>query len=197
MSWESIPGWSGDIIPWQSEVMAKAIPQGGTYLEVGVFLGRSLAHLGTLRPDIELIAVDPWLDEPSGEFDVGFPQPVHRGWAGLGCFEEDVKRHGCLWFAFLALMKEHAPDVLKRTRIVRGTAATVTLKGPVDALFVDGAHDRPNVDADLDTFAPLVKPGGIISGHDFDGFWPGVVGAVEARYKGRIQTRETCWWVTA
>jgi hypothetical protein len=189
-----IPGWAGDIYPWQEEVLAKAIPQGGTYLEIGTFLGASLAHIGTLRPDISLIAVDPWLDEPSGELSVGFPQPIHRGWAGLGCYEEVCKQHGGMWFTFLHMMKTHAPDVLRRTKIIRGTAATVTLKEPVDALFVDGAHDYPNVKADLHSFAGLVKPGGIVSGHDFDGFWPGVVKAVTEKY-GQPKTRETVWWV--
>ena len=180
-----IPGWAGDIYGWQEDVLAKALPVGATYLEIGTFLGASLAHIGTLRPDIELIAVDPWLDEPSG------------GWAGLGIYEQVVKDSGgCLWMAFLNLMKHHAPDVLRRTRIIRGTAATIALKEPVDALFVDGAHDYPNVKADLDAFAPLVKPGGIISGHDFDGFWPGVVKAVTEKY-GQPKTRETVWWVTA
>ncbi len=191
------PGWCGDILPWQSEVLSKAIPPGGTYLEVGVFLGASLANIGELRPDISLIAVDPWLDDPSGEFSVGFPEPVHRGWDGLGIYEQVVKDSGgCLWMAFLNLMKHHAPDVLRRTRIIRGTAATVALKEPVDALFVDGAHDYPNVKADLDAFAPLVTAGGIVSGHDFDGFWPGVVKAVTEKY-GQPKTRETVWWVTA
>lgn len=189
-----IPGWAGDIYGWQEDVLAKALPVGATYLEIGTFLGASLAHIGTLRPDINLIAVDPWLDEPSGELSVGFPEAIHRGWAGLGCYEDIVKQHGGMWFCFLHMMKTHAPDVLRRTRIIRGTAATVTLKGPVDALFVDGAHDYPNVKADLDAFAPLVKPGGIVSGHDFEGFWPGVVKAVTEKY-GQPKTRETVWWV--
>jgi Methyltransferase domain len=192
----NIDGWASNIHPWQEEVAVRYLPKGGTYLEIGTFLGASLAHIGTLRPDISLIAVDPWLDEPSGELDVGYPTPTHRGWAGLGIYEELVRAHGGLWFAFLATMRKHAPDVLRRTRVIRGTADTVRLLDPVDVLFIDGAHDRPNVEKDHAAFAPLVKPGGLVSGHDYDDFWPGVVGTVNAHYpKERIHTRETCWWV--
>jgi hypothetical protein len=196
----SLPGWFSNGYAFQEEVVQRYLPQGGTYLEVGTFLGASLAHIGSLRPDINLIAVDPWIDEPGGEQSVG-PLPgggfKHRGWDGLGCYADVVRDNGGnMWDAFHRLMGREAPDVLRRTNVMRGTAATIRLTEPVDVLFVDGAHDYPNVKADLDAFVPLVKPGGLISGHDFDGFWPGVVQAVTERF-GQPQTMSTCWWVEA
>jgi len=185
-----IPGWNSDITPW-AEWIAPRIPGGGTYLEVGVFLGASLAIMGELRPDIQLIAVDPWLD------------PASEGWVGVeeSIFKNHVKPHGSLFRAFLHYMVSHSPGVLDRTRVIRGTAETVALRSPVDMLFIDGAHDYENVRADLEAFAPLVKRGGIISGHDYDD--NRVAQAVD-EYFGQKPNRGkpdgtslACWWAVS
>lgn len=188
MTARDIPGWNHDIDPW-AEWIAPRIPQGGVYLEVGVFLGASLAKMGELRPDIQLIAVDPWLAAPG------------PGWAGLGIFADAVAPHGSLFLAFIRNMLEHAPDVLRRTRIIRGTAANVRLLEPVDFLFIDGAHDEASVRADLEAFEPLVKEDGIVSGHDYTPDFPGVVAAVDRYFgcKPRLGTPDgkgaVCWWL--
>jgi hypothetical protein len=57
MSYQDIPGWSDDIIPFYENV-ANMLPWDGTFVEVGVFLGRSLSRMGELRPDLKLIAID-------------------------------------------------------------------------------------------------------------------------------------------
>lgn len=191
MSARDVPGWNHDIDPW-AEWIAPRIPRGGTYLEVGVFLGASLAKMGELRPDINLIAVDPWIAAPS------------HGWTGPGIFEPVVREHGGdLFLTFLDCMRTLAPDTLRRTRIIRGTADTVTLHTQVDMLFIDGAHDEASVRADLHAFAPLVREGGIISGHDYTPDFPGVVAAVN-EYFGHAPIQGTpggagsaCWWVEA
>lgn len=188
MTARDIPGWNHDIDPW-AEWIAPRIPQGGTYLEIGVFLGASLAKMGELRPDINLIAVDPWIADPA------------PGWAGLGIFAHEVEARGSLFLAFIHNMKTFAPDVLRRTRVIQGTAATVGLLQPVDMIFIDGAHDYASVRADLRAFAPYVRGGGIISGHDYTPDFPGVVDAVD-EYLGRKPNLGTpdgkggwCWWV--
>lgn len=185
-----LPGWCGDILPWQKQ-HAHRIPKGGTYLEVGVFMGASLVHMATLRPDIHLIAVDPWLDEPS------------QGYCGPGEYTEHQRQHGGLFLAFLHYMGKFAPDVLARVQIIRGTARTVQVTQRVDMLFVDGAHDVESVKADIDAFAPLVRAGGIVSGHDYnpaatDLMTDGVYVAVGYRYaRERVRHEPPCsvWWV--
>jgi hypothetical protein len=183
VSAKDVPGWNSDITPWQ-EYIAQRIPRGGTYLEIGVFLGASLATMGELRPDINLIAVDPWLSPDLGDFA---PYVAAHG--------------GNVFFAFLQTMLEHAPDVLRRTRVIRGTAETVTLHGGVDLLFIDGGHDYASVRADLHAFAPLVRYGtGIIAGHDYQPDLPGVIAAVD-EYFPRVHVGtpagewSSVWWV--
>lgn len=182
----AIPGWNWDITPWQRSVAAQRIPPGGTYLEVGVFMGASLAMMGELRPDISLLALDPWIDEPKPP-----------GWYGTAEHAAAVQRFGCLWFAFLGWMQEQAPDVLRRTRILRGTARNVALIERVDCLFIDGAHDYASVKEDLEKCGPLVKPGGIVAGHDYDITKPdhaGVCRAVDEYHGAKPTVDDTVWW---
>lgn len=188
MGARSIPGWNHDIDPW-AEWIAPRIPKGGTYLEVGVFLGASLAKMGELRPDINLIAVDPWITEPT------------PGWCGPIGFEAITAPFGGdIFLTFLDQMLKHAPDTLRRTRVIRGTAENVTLFTDVDFLFIDGNHDEGPVNTDLNAFVPLVREGGIVAGHDYHPDFPGVVAAVD-RYLGAkpnigVNGEGVCWWIT-
>ena len=43
----------------------------------------------------------------------------------------------------------------------------VGMAGQIDMLWVDGDHLYESVAADLDTWLPLVKPGGLVCGHDY------------------------------
>lgn len=183
MTARNIPGWNSDITPWQ-KFIAPRIPQGGTYLEIGVFLGASLVTMGRLRPDLNLIAVDPW------------PQ----GWASTSEYGSYIQERGGLFLAFLRTMLEHAPDVLARTRVIRGSVDNIQIFTPVNLLFVDGVHTDEHVTQDLRTFAPLVLPGGIVAGHDYDS--PPAVKVAVDRYFGRMPNVGTgdgawssCWWV--
>ena len=36
-----------------------------------------------------------------------------------------------------------------------------------DVIYIDGAHDQKSVAADLDAWWPVLKPGGLFSGHDY------------------------------
>lgn len=53
----------------------------------------------------------------------------------------------------------YAPETIARVR--------ETLAGrPIDVLFIDGDHTYAGVKADLEAYAPLVRPGGLIAMHD-------------------------------
>lgn len=163
----SHPGGSTDILPFFRDVLLPRIPHGGTYLEVGVFFGRSLAFVGKERPDLRLIACDQWLDEWE---DAGEKLPV-------GPDRERRDLYGGMYNAFRVIMMEHAPEVMtgaKRpggaVRILRGNSAQKLGELPdasVDAAFLDGDHTHVGLLADIHHAKRIVKPGGIIAGHDF------------------------------
>ena len=176
-----IEGASTDILPFYAEWIPR-IPKGGRFVEVGVFRGRSLAFAASLRSDIELWAVDPW-------------QPVAptKNYAPLHASMTD----------FLATF----PDV-ERLRILRApspAALRVFEDASVDMVFVDGDHAPDAVAADVTEALRIVKPGGLISGHDY-GVNNGIPAALE-RVLGRVEVapwdtaedgwftgHSLCWW---
>src|SRR5258707_2916575 len=134
MSYENIPGWSRDILPFYDE-MAKRIPQGCVFVEVGVFLGRSLAYMGQRRPDLELWAIDPWKDGES------------QGYMGPGEYTEIVEGSGGLFLAVLDQMRRHAPDSLSVPHIVHGTVDDLAfgVDQQIEMRLLGGAHDYEHV----------------------------------------------------
>ena len=159
------PGGSIDILPLYAELSPR-IPMRGVFVEIGSFFGRSLAFMGHIRPDMILYAVDPW-DE--GFVDAGEVLP-------LGADAERCKRYGGLFAAFLGTMREFHPDVLARVRPIRAPS-TRGLRcfddASVDFCFIDGDHAHAAVVADCIEALRIVKPGGIIAGHDMG--WRGPV----------------------
>jgi Methyltransferase domain len=151
------PGGSTDILPFYSEI-APLLPQGGTFVEIGCFFGRSLSFMGTLRPDLQLWAIDPWEDQ---FVDAGEVLPV-------GPDLELCRKHGGLFSAFLAMMKWHAPEVLARARIIRAPSHVgMRVVDRADMVFIDGDHSLEAVRRDIVEARRVVGPGGIIAGHDY------------------------------
>ena len=63
-----------------------------------------------------------------------------------------------------------------------------------DIIFIDGDHRYENVKNDLLTACQIIKPGGIISGHDYGHEdWPGVRQAVDEFFP-QVYTEKSIWW---
>ena len=162
MSWQSIPGFSTDIEVYYAE-LAKTLPQGARFVEIGVLFGRSVACLSELRPDLDVWAVDTW---ENGDRE--------------GEMAEYQARYGSTWAAFLGGMRDHAPDALDRIHVVRSRSVEVDLP-PADVVFLDADHTEEGVRGDIYHWRRLVKAGGILAGHDYlMPNHPGVVAAVDA-----------------
>lgn len=57
--------------------------------------------------------------------------------------------------------------------------AAVSFVGGADMVFVDASHDYESVQRDITTATHLLKPGGLLCGHDYSAGWPGVMRAVD------------------
>jgi hypothetical protein len=106
-------------------------------------------------------------------------------------------------------MLTFSPDVLKRVQVIPARSAAGMGTLPVacaDMVFIDGAHDTLSVTEDIRAAQRILKPGGLLSGHDFCG-QNGVMAAVlallgepnlepweDTRHPGWLAGHSTCWW---
>lgn len=194
MSYRDIPtGWSWDIEPFYKWA-AERLPQNGVFVEVGVFLGRSLAYMGELRPDLDLWAIDPWSEETS------------QGYQGPAEHTDLVKPHGTLWRAFNHYLSTCSPGVYDRVHVMRTKSLPVVLPVMADMIFLDGSHDYATLFEEIACYQFYMRAGGILSGHDYDADNPNqenqdVVRAVNDALGGQHKMgptpESTCWWATA
>jgi hypothetical protein len=87
--------------------------------------------------------------------------------------------------------------------ILRGTSHNVSKGIPnniLDFVYIDACHQYEFVFADIVSWYPKVKKGGIIGGHDYGIKWAGVTDAVRDHFNGcciqKINFDKTSdWWV--
>jgi hypothetical protein len=63
----------------------------------------------------------------------------------------------------------------------------------VDALFIDANHTYPFVKSDIVNYKPMLRPNGIITGHDLDPNFPGVEQALKELLPGYKQEAMSIW----
>jgi hypothetical protein len=132
------------------DVAARTRP-GGAIAEIGSYRGKSAIVLASAAPDgVAVTAIDPHAGNDRG------PQQIH-GEARQG--EADHQ-------AFLANLA--AAGVAGRVRHVRLTSheAASVVAGPLDVLYIDGAHRFGPAHDDLVRWGAKVAPGGTMLVHD-------------------------------
>jgi predicted O-methyltransferase YrrM len=130
---------------------AASCPPGGRIVEIGSFQGRSTIVLALAAPaDSEVVAIDPHAGNDRG------PQELE----GFGHEASDDHRR------FVANLA--AASVSHRVRHVRRPShdAHGEVTGPVDVLYVDGAHRFRPARRDLREWGERVAPGGTMLVHD-------------------------------
>ena len=64
-----------------------------------------------------------------------------------------------------------------------------------DLIYIDANHSYESVKKDIESWLPKLKMSGIIAGHDYDDHWPGVVKAVDEKFRNRIELSGRNWMV--
>ncbi len=162
--WQDLAGWF-DWAPFYRDQVAR-IPDGGTIVELGCFLGRSVACLAEAVAEsgksIAIHAVDTWC---LTEADTG-----PRMWAVI---EAEVAAHGSLE----AACRAHLVGRDVQVHQVDSWAAAERFQDiALDLVFVDDDHTSAHVLGVCLAWWPLVTPGGVLAGHDAD--WASVIHGV-------------------
>jgi predicted O-methyltransferase YrrM len=144
-----------DVEGWLTEAQARrlfaaaaAVAPGGRVVEIGSFRGRSAIVLASAGADV--VCVDPHAGSDRGPREIA--ADAGRGDADLEAFRANLARAG----------------VAARVRHVRAfsDAALGEVPGPVDVLFIDGAHRIVPARADIRRWGDCVRPGGRMLVHD-------------------------------
>lgn len=156
------------------------IPDGGNMVEVGVWLGHSVAYMASLAKEsgktITIHAVDT------------FEGSLEHKKLGMGNFKERFEQN---------MIDCGVSDLVRVIPCESAVAARGFAYGSLDFVFLDGAHDYHTVMEDIKLWRQRVKPGGTLAGHDYCDSWPGVVRAVKETFKfvKKINTEKSVWWV--
>jgi len=189
--WSDIPGWFNfeDIY---REVVRRA-PKDAILVEVGVALGRSLGFLANEcdvqgRKDLVIIAVDPWERAETAEEPYASEYAKDRG-DSFKTFQRMVTTHmgssACRFQAWRITSKTAAEIIGKKNSNLRPWF-----------VFVDADHSYEGVKADIEAWRPLIVPGGILAGHDYDSNdFPGVVRAVIEAFGPNCRRPPSSWLV--
>lgn len=126
--------------------------------EIGVWEGKMSEQLLTLNPRLFLLLVDRWCVPPVGD-------SYFEGSKMMSRQPQEVFDHA---FKIALSRVEPYADRVKVYKMTSIQAAAYVGDESLDFVFIDGDHSYKGVTADLVAWTPKVKPGGIISGHDFD-----------------------------
>lgn len=147
-------------------------------IEVGTWKGGSAIRMADICKSLGLkttiLCIDTWLgslefwhkDSDPGRYNMlnskfGYPQ---------------------VYYQFMAnVIKSGHQDVivpLPMTSLI-GARLLAMRSVRADLIYIDASHDYPDVRDDLNAYATLLQPHGIMFGDDYCDWWPGVVQAVQ------------------
>lgn len=124
--------------------------------EIGVWKGAYSALFCQANPDLHMLCVDPWLSYPAWRDTKNSlpPEEAER-------FMEDSYRQA---------VERLTPLNTTIVRKFSTDAAKDVPDGSLDFVYVDGNHVYDAVLEDLQAWAPKVRRGGFIAGHDYREF---------------------------
>jgi predicted O-methyltransferase YrrM len=130
---------------------AAGVREGGRIVEIGSFRGRSAIVLAAAAPEgSAVVCIDPHLGSDRGPQELRADHAL--GEQDHAAFRANLARAG------VAGQVHH---VRERSQAAHGAVA-----GPIDVLFVDGAHRFGPARADLRDWGAKVAPGGRLLVHD-------------------------------
>jgi cephalosporin hydroxylase len=160
--YQDIPGWFDFQDVYTEAVQAAA--DGDVLVEVGAWLGKSTAfmavEIANSGKNLHFYVVDTWLgndDTPATT------EPTRRTGKPLRViFDENMANRG---------LPGHYTAIQERS-----VEAARIIPAQIQFVYIDADHRYEHVIADIRAWWPVIRPGGILAGHDLH--FPGVAQAV-------------------
>lgn len=127
--------------------------------EVGVFEAKLSLQLRQNWPNAHLWLIDPWRHIPDLTKMIGRMHRVGQSAEGNQKYWDDLYRKVCSYFA-----ADRNASIL---RMFSKEAAAVVPDNSLDIVHIDGDHRYEPVCEDIKLWLPKVKPGGMVTGHDY------------------------------
>lgn len=153
--------------------------------EIGVWTGKTSSYLLENLPLLTLYMIDAWTVadnipsfKTSGAKMTRYPQEV---------FDSAYET-----------VKEIQNQYQSRAVIIKSKSIDAAQRFPFDFfdfIFVDGDHSYSGVSEDLDAWVSKIKPGGLLSGHDYGRGFKGVKQAVDERFSNIELGDDTTYFV--
>jgi hypothetical protein len=145
--------------------------------EIGVAEGRFAAGLLAQCPDVKLWCFD----------DYG---PGYKTWMGTTWTDEQQRRNRGQAKGIEVYYKPRM-TLIEKTSI---DAAAWLAGAQLDFVFIDADHSYEAVKADIAAWRERIRPGGWLTGHDYDrNKFPGVVAAVDEAFPGAEKREDYTW----
>jgi predicted O-methyltransferase YrrM len=178
--YQSLEGWFN--MEEQYLELLNATPEGGTFVELGCYKGKSTSFIGVeihkQKRDINFFAIDSFqgATNSTDENEV-------KAYDGISEIEE-------------AYTKNVLPigNKIKTIVSLSHEASQYFDDKSVDVIFIDAGHSREAVMKDIEAWLPKMKPNGIMAGHDYTA-WEGVNQAVTEVFGAPHKVENDCWFI--
>lgn len=176
-----IPGWC---YIHEMALLYELFKNSRVHVEIGTFCGKCMFVTAcAMENGSKVIGVDAydfeWVEAADPHFRLPYIGKVVDGVHEEKSWAEDVLN------VTVKAIKKLVPDtevaLLKKPSI---QAAIDCKNMQIDSIFIDGNHSKEGVSGDIRAWYPMLKPGGIMVGHDYWTFHPGVMEAVEECFGG-------------
>ena len=146
--------------------LCRMLPDNASILEIGSFNGSSAMVMGhaTQGRNINIFCIDPWRDYLGQDDFVDFDR---ERIADDGRIMQEFVRNTAFLGTRMKMLRGYSADF-----------ATMLAGQDFDLIFIDGAHDYDSVRADIMIGLSALRPGGLLTGHDFHSCGHGVRQAV-------------------
>lgn len=158
--------------------LATRAPECSIIIEVGSYYGRSARAFADNMNGARLYCIDPWngpLLDGDNQHQIGNVNTYV-----FNTFKENMEPH------FSAGKVVPLRGKLNDFKYL--------FEHDADFIFLDGDHKYESVRSDIENAFTMLKPGGILAGHDYAPGWPEIIKAVDEFFPKIERAGESIWW---